>query len=116
MRLRPQFQLRFRDEDQFVAFQKQAAQADISMNEWLLQKIEAGPLVTLKTPAGRILEVMPEKVARRVGAGCVPVPEEASAPVAMCAYTEYDTDTGETYRCGRPVHGVKVKHTRGVKL
>lgn len=36
--------------------------------------------------------------------------------VTLCAYTEYDTDTGETYRCGRPVHGAKVKHTRGAKL
>lgn len=34
----------------------------------------------------------------------------------MCAYTEYDTETGETYRCGRTVHGPKIKHTRGEKV
>lgn len=41
-------------------------------------------------------------------------PEEPE--VLMCSFTEYDTDTGETYRCGREVHGPKVKHTRGEKV
>jgi hypothetical protein len=41
-------------------------------------------------------------------------PEEPE--VLMCPFTEYDTDTGETYRCGREVHGPKVKHTRGEKV
>jgi hypothetical protein len=35
---------------------------------------------------------------------------------SMCSYTEYDPETGETYRCGRTHHGLKVKHTRGEKL
>ena len=34
----------------------------------------------------------------------------------MCSYTEYDPETGETYRCGREVHGPKVNHTKGKKL
>lgn len=33
-----------------------------------------------------------------------------------CAYTEYDQETGETYRCGLSEHSQKVKHTRGPKV
>ena len=36
--------------------------------------------------------------------------------ISMCSYTEYDTDTGETYRCRLPVHGPKIKHRRGAAL
>ena len=43
-------------------------------------------------------------------------PEVETDSMEMCSYTEYDPETGETYRCGRPVHGPKVKHTRGEKL
>lgn len=32
---------------------------------------------------------------------------------AMCGYTEYDQDTGETYGCSLPAHSPKVKHRRG---
>jgi hypothetical protein len=39
--------------------------------------------------------------------------DETDAEVVMCPYTEYDMDSGETYRCGRAIHGPKVKHTRG---
>ena len=39
--------------------------------------------------------------------------ENPIAAPQMCPYTEYDMETGETYRCGRTVHGPKVKHTRG---
>ena len=42
-----------------------------------------------------------------------PEPEPLEMP--MCSYTEYDPETGETYRCGLAVHGPKVKHTRGEK-
>lgn len=33
----------------------------------------------------------------------------------MCQYTEYDTDTGETYHCRLPEHGPKTRHFRGAK-
>lgn len=33
-----------------------------------------------------------------------------------CQYTEWDPDTGETYRCGLSAHPPKVKHTRGPKV
>lgn len=33
-----------------------------------------------------------------------------------CTYTEYDYESGETYRCGLHQHSSKVKHTRGIKL
>jgi hypothetical protein len=42
--------------------------------------------------------------------------ENPIAAPQMCAYTEYDMETGETYRCGRTVHGPKVKHTRGERV
>lgn len=43
----------------------------------------------------------------------------AVAPVVQrqpCPYTEYDGESGETYRCGLSVHGPKVKHTRGARV
>ena len=45
-----------------------------------------------------------------------PDPTKELDVVEMCPYTEYDTDTGETYMCGRQPHGPKVKHTRGMKV
>lgn len=53
----------------------------------------------------------------RGGGGTVPlVPAECGEEVELCSYTEYDTDTGATYRCGRTPHSLKVKHTRGEKV
>ena len=44
-------------------------------------------------------------------------PVEHDEPqLPMCTYTEYDTDTGETYACGRQQHSWKVKHTRGARI
>lgn len=34
----------------------------------------------------------------------------------MCPYSEYDPESGETYRCGLAVHSGKVRHTRGSKV
>lgn len=34
----------------------------------------------------------------------------------MCAYREYDSESGETYGCRLREHGPKVKHQRGDKL
>jgi hypothetical protein len=34
----------------------------------------------------------------------------------MCAYHEYDHESGETYGCRLREHGPKVKHQRGEKL
>lgn len=44
-------------------------------------------------------------------------PAEYDQPLLpMCTYTEYDSDTGETYRCGLGEHSFKVKHTRGARV
>lgn len=37
-------------------------------------------------------------------------------PQERCSYTEYDTDTGETYGCRLLSHPAKVKHRRGAAL
>ena len=42
MRLRPQFQLRFRTPEQFRDFSDRALAAGVSMNEWLLRRVEEG--------------------------------------------------------------------------
>lgn len=42
-----------------------------------------------------------------------PVEEEERV---MCPYTEYDSETGETYGCRLPEHSVKIKHQRGSAL
>ena len=47
MKLRPQFNLRLRDLDQFVQFQNIAAAKGISVNEWLLRQAEASEDVAL---------------------------------------------------------------------
>ena len=47
------------------------------------------------------------------------VPAVAPEPIMErepCAYTEYDGETGETYRCGLAKHSGKVRHTRGAKV
>lgn len=45
-------------------------------------------------------------------------PTQAPMPTTRqpCSYTEYDTDTGETYRCGLSEHSGKIRHTRGPKV
>jgi hypothetical protein len=46
-----------------------------------------------------------------------PSPVEHDEPAApMCPYTEYDPESGETYRCGLRQHTFKVKHTRGDRV
>jgi len=42
MKVRPPFVLRFRDEKQFEQVQQEAERAEISLNEYILRKIE-GP-------------------------------------------------------------------------
>ena len=42
--------------------------------------------------------------------------DEPEPEVAMCSYTEYDHESGETYGCGLKAHGPKVKHTRGKRF
>ena len=42
MKLRPQFQLRFRDAEQFVELKKAARRISVSMNEYILGRLEAG--------------------------------------------------------------------------
>ena len=41
--------------------------------------------------------------------------EEPESDVEMCAYKEYDQESGETYACSLPL-GHKVKHQRGRRL
>ena len=44
-------------------------------------------------------------------------PVDDEEPVLpMCAYTEYDPESGETYQCGLREHTFKVKHTRGARI
>jgi hypothetical protein len=52
MKLRPQFNLRFRDADQFVDVKTLADEEGVPMNEWLLRQIEKVPLLK----GGRIAE------------------------------------------------------------
>ena len=57
MKLRPQFNLRFRDADQFLDVRFLADEADIPVNEWILRQIEKVPLLlgarlTAKMEAG----------------------------------------------------------------
>lgn len=40
MKLRPQVQLRFRDEGQWEGFRKLAGKEALSLNEWILRKLE----------------------------------------------------------------------------
>jgi hypothetical protein len=42
MRLRPQFQLRLRSAEQFASVSDSAARAGVSMNEWILGRVENG--------------------------------------------------------------------------
>jgi hypothetical protein len=44
------------------------------------------------------------------------VVDPGSSEFVQCKYTEYDQETGETYRCRLAVHGPKVKHVRGEML
>lgn len=48
MKLRPQFSLRFRDADHFVAVDRAAERSGISMNEYILRKVEANGAVPRK--------------------------------------------------------------------
>ncbi len=52
----------------------------------------------------------------RVGGIAVHIEEEVATEVKMCPVTAYDSETGETYRCGLPKHAANVKHTKGEKI
>lgn len=45
MKMRPQFNLRFRDADQFLDVKFLADNAEIPMNEWILRQVEKVPLL-----------------------------------------------------------------------
>ena len=45
MKLRPQMQLRFRDVEQFTDVKTIAAEERLSVNEWVLQRIEQVPML-----------------------------------------------------------------------
>ena len=42
--------------------------------------------------------------------------DDIEPALPMCAYQEYDPESGETYRCGLRQHSYKVKHTRGHRI
>ena len=52
MRLRPQFQLRLRSAEQFASVSDAAARAGVSMNEWILGRVEDAA-ATQKSGSGR---------------------------------------------------------------
>ncbi len=56
MRLRPQFQLRLRSAEQFASVSDAAARAGVSMNEWILGRVEDAA-TTQKSGSGRHGEV-----------------------------------------------------------
>lgn len=60
MKLRPQVQLRFRDAEQFLAVKARAAGHGLSVNEWILQRIEH------KAPSLRGEGVMPSDGVREL--------------------------------------------------
>jgi hypothetical protein len=39
--------------------------------------------------------------------------EEAPLELPMCHYSEWDSQTGESYACGLRIHSNKIRHTRG---
>ena len=45
MKLRPQFNLRFRDADQFELIAGEAERDHVSMNEWILLRLESDSVV-----------------------------------------------------------------------
>ena len=45
MKMRPQFNLRFRDAGQFLDIRYLASEADIPVNEWILRRLEEEPLL-----------------------------------------------------------------------
>jgi hypothetical protein len=45
MKMRPQFNLRFRDAEQFLDIKYLASEADIPVNEWILRMLEEVPLL-----------------------------------------------------------------------
>ena len=66
--------------------------------------------------AAEVVADLPESVRRPLVPASHLDSSEDGDSTELCSYTEYDTDTGETYRCGRQPHGPKVKHTRGEKV
>lgn len=66
--------------------------------------------VPVFTPAKPSMDAL-----RAICAGDLPAAPEPTT-TQPCTYTEYDYESGETYRCGLQQHSVKVKHTRGTKL
>jgi hypothetical protein len=45
MKMRPQFNLRFRDAEQFLDIKFLADEAEIPVNEWILRQIEKVPML-----------------------------------------------------------------------
>ncbi len=58
MKLRPQFNLRFRDAEQFLDVKYLAEESDIPVNEWVLRQIEREPLLK----GGRIAAERQQKI------------------------------------------------------
>ena len=56
------------------------------------------------------------KVAREIPDVVLSMSLDGDSSLVMCSYTEYDGESGETYRCGLAEHPPKVKHTRGERV
>ena len=55
---------------------------------------------------------------RSICTGHIPMAVSVDDPPEQvpCKYTEYDTETGETYGCRLAAHSGKIKHQRGPAL
>lgn len=88
MKFRPQIQLRFRDEEQYLRVKLEASAVSVSLNEFVLRKLESveqggGTTDALvhKTSAARAVSKMPT----------TDVP----------AIKDHDTETCRVYKCGQ---------------
>ncbi len=96
MKFRPQIQLRFRDEAQFLSIKNLALVSGLSVNEFVIQRLEQG---------GGTVDAAPKRGAasrevRRVRApGETPVTNAGSSPAP--ATNSHDPKTCRVYKCGQ---------------
>ena len=94
MKFRPQMQLRFRDEAQFIAVKNAARTAAVSVNEWVLQCLEGGGTGIRGTPIES-----GDSGSRRVSRGVeAPSPAVGSSPTPPTKRT-HDPKTCRVYGC-----------------
>jgi hypothetical protein len=111
------------DADDLTRWKASAKRLGISTSVWIRGVLnETKSLAIPGSTAHKTAAPAGNKSVARITGGellstfSTPTPTLEPEQGVMCSYTEYDPETGETYRCGRQVHGPKVKHTRGEKL